>query len=313
MNLKLAGNQLQIIPIEIGNLRSLRHLDLSNNQLQVLPVEIGNLEALQTLGLPGNQLQALPAEIGNLRSLVHLYFTDSQVYNRHFRDRSQSSLVAFLSNNQPQTARDVSFSILHQSHNVPGIPAKLVEINATGLTDLTDPELAKSLVDFYRYLPNEITANGPTSGQAQEIQDWMKQSEAVRNCKKLDLSGIGLTQLPKEIGLFVNLKELNLAFNRLKGVPAEIGGLASLEGLNLFSNQLQAIPVEIGNLGSLKYLDLSYNKLQSLPIIREIAEKLGTLDHLQLGFNEFEGLPDEFGHLRRTVIQGYYERKHVWL
>ena len=46
---------LTSLPVEIGNLVNLQHLNLENNQLTSLPVEIGNLVNLQQLYLGINQ------------------------------------------------------------------------------------------------------------------------------------------------------------------------------------------------------------------------------------------------------------------
>ena len=60
------------LPLEIGNLTSLRGLDLYRNQLTELPPEIDNLTNLMDLTLGDNQLTKLPPEIGNLTSLRDL-------------------------------------------------------------------------------------------------------------------------------------------------------------------------------------------------------------------------------------------------
>ena len=44
-------------------------LDLSGNELTVLPPEIGKLTQLRKLQIVGNQLSSLPAEIGQLTNL----------------------------------------------------------------------------------------------------------------------------------------------------------------------------------------------------------------------------------------------------
>lgn len=70
--LSLAGNQLQELPPEIGQLRGLVRLQLSGNQLCSLPDSIGQLPSLAGLWLHGNLLQRLPAELGSLSSLTQL-------------------------------------------------------------------------------------------------------------------------------------------------------------------------------------------------------------------------------------------------
>ena len=54
----------------------------------------------------------------------------------------------------------------------------------------------------------------------------------------LDLSGLGLTALPPEIGQLANLAELNVSYNQLTTLPPEIGQLTDLTRLYLGGNPL---------------------------------------------------------------------------
>ena len=77
--LNLSHNQLRSVPAEIGQLTSLRKLLLDRNQLTSLPAEIGQLTALTVLGLSGNKLTSVPAEIAQLISLERLWLYDNQL------------------------------------------------------------------------------------------------------------------------------------------------------------------------------------------------------------------------------------------
>jgi Leucine-rich repeat (LRR) protein len=82
---------------------------------------------------------------------------------------------------------------------------------------------------------------------------------------RLDLSLLGLTELPPEIGNLVELQLLHLSQNQLSSLPPEIGNLSNLQGLDLYANPLTNLPPEIGKLESLCYLNLTANRLQYLP------------------------------------------------
>lgn len=58
--LKLAGNNLNVLPASIGQMASLQELDLAGNQLASLPASISNLTALQQLTVSHNPLLTLP-------------------------------------------------------------------------------------------------------------------------------------------------------------------------------------------------------------------------------------------------------------
>jgi Leucine-rich repeat (LRR) protein len=64
----LGGNQLTVLPSEIGQLTNLDTLRLEGNQLTVLPPEIGQLASLRRLALDGNRLTTLPRELADLLS-----------------------------------------------------------------------------------------------------------------------------------------------------------------------------------------------------------------------------------------------------
>jgi Leucine-rich repeat (LRR) protein len=64
---------LSMLPPEIGQLFSLKHLWISYNQLATLPSEIKNLTQLNSLDLTGNQFQTLPSEIKYLTKLEQLW------------------------------------------------------------------------------------------------------------------------------------------------------------------------------------------------------------------------------------------------
>uniref|UniRef100_A0A3P9I345 Leucine-rich repeat protein SHOC-2 n=1 Tax=Oryzias latipes TaxID=8090 RepID=A0A3P9I345_ORYLA len=70
--LKLAYNNLVVLPASVGVLRGLELLDLSNNQLRSLPPALFTLHRLRRLLLAGNLLHQLPAEVKGLHLLSEL-------------------------------------------------------------------------------------------------------------------------------------------------------------------------------------------------------------------------------------------------
>ena len=98
----------------------------------------------------------------------------------------------------------------------------------------------------------------------------------------LDLSELGLTRLPPEIGQLTTLTKLDLSnaksviealfdgfdhlgatsrprnYNQLCALPPEIGRLSALTELDLSKNLLSALPPEIGQLTGLTKLRVCY-------------------------------------------------------
>ena len=126
--------------------------------------------------------------------------------------------------------------------------------------------------------------------------------EALRRIKKakdeaatmLDLSYMGLTAIPPEIGQLTTLTRLRLHRNQLITLPPEIGQLTALKKLWLDNNQLTTVPPQIGQLTELKELDLSKNQLTAIP--PEIGLMTGLIE-LYLYINQLSVIPPEIGLL----------------
>lgn len=136
---------------------------------------------------------------------------------------------------------------------------------------------------------------------------------------ELDLSSLGLTELPKAIGKLKQLQALYLINNKLSSLPESIGnltslkilvlranrlttlpkgiaGLSELTSLDLWDNNLRSLPNEFGQLGQLATLDLMKNNLSELP--SSFCELL-KLQNVDLRNNRLKALPDEFGNLEQ--------------
>ena len=77
--LHLSGNDIAVLPDEIGALTNLTELDLGHNQLTALPDSIGSLTALGRLHLHNNKLVTLPDSIGSLAALTTLFLSNNQL------------------------------------------------------------------------------------------------------------------------------------------------------------------------------------------------------------------------------------------
>jgi Leucine-rich repeat (LRR) protein len=148
-------------------------------------------------------------------------------------------------------------------------------------------KLALLLVLLLFSLPSIAQEDEPTPYEIalQRIQE----AEASRTIH-LNLSELGLTELPPEIGNLAYLQDLLLSYNYLHELPPEMGNLTNLQRLYLNGNQLVSLPSEIGNLDNLQILNLRDNQLASLP--PEISH-LNALRILDLRDNQIQHLPAE--------------------
>jgi len=100
---------------------------------------------------------------------------------------------------------------------------------------------------------------------------------AQERAAEADLSGRGLTEIPKDVFLRTDLVSLDLSNNKLTGAPpSQIGRLTRLVSLDLSDNALTGLPAELGQLSDLEVLDVSNNALTGLPL------ELGNLGRLRV-------------------------------
>ena len=145
--------------------------------------------------------------------------------------------------------------------------------------------------------------------------------------QELDLSGMGLTDLPPEIGKLIGLKklvlgkfdsetferhgneltaipdvvfqlsqleELHLSYNRITEIPDSIAQLSNLTSLHLSSNQITEIPESIAQLSSLTSLHLSSNQITEIP---ESIAQFSNLTSLNLSDNQITEIPKSIAQL----------------
>lgn len=167
---------------------------------------------------------------------------------------------------------------------------------AAGSVTLTDPSHLAQWLHLVPFPPMPETTPKMTAQEQAAYDEARRRIESLKNFGGSDnvLAGLGLTQLPPDIGQLANWSSLNLSSNKLTKLPPEIGQLKSLRNLDLSENKLTSLPPEIGQLTALKFLRLNKNQLTSLP--KEIG-RLTALTELSLDLNELDKLPPEIGQL----------------
>ncbi len=120
-----------------------------------------------------------------------------------------------------------------------------------------------------------------------------------RNRKNLDLGGLGITELPPQIGQLTELDSLNLTGNRLTMLPPDILQMKALRAIYLHYNEFTSLPLEVTRISKLAALGMSGNHLKVLP--SEIGQ-LRNLILLDVGDNELTLLPIELGKLKRLTF-----------
>jgi internalin A len=120
-----------------------------------------------------------------------------------------------------------------------------------------------------------------------------------KNATELDLSSLGLTEMPSSLFKLKQLQELNLRNNQLREVPAELGKLKQLDVLWLGGNHLHKVPFALSELRKLQLIDLSANQL------RDITTDLCTLPVLEMLYlygNHLQSVPTDLSKIQKLKI-----------
>ena len=199
--LDLAGEGIEGLPPEIGQLADLEVLDLYHNQLTTLPPEIGQLTHLQSLHLAGNRLTTLPPEIGHLTNLQALHLNRNQLTTLPPEIGQLTNLGVLTLNNSHFSALPPEIGQLTD--------LRVLTLNNSQLTTLP-PEIGQ-LTDLQELHLDDshLTTLPPEIGQ-------------LANLQKLYLDRNQLTTLPPEIDQLTNLRVLNFSNSQLIRLPPEI-------------------------------------------------------------------------------------------
>jgi internalin A len=127
----------------------------------------------------------------------------------------------------------------------------------------------------------------------------IEQAEA-KQLKRLDLSGLGLWQIPLEVFQLGNLQTLILSNNKISTIQESIEQLVNLQTLILSNNGIIQLPKLIGELRNLQSFSLRHNQISLMP------QSIGLLTNLQdLDFsnNQISVIPESIGRL--TNLQNF--------
>lgn len=150
--------------------------------------------------------------------------------------------------------------------------------------------------------------NGTICVDDESLQSIPKETFLYQDIKRLILTNVKISTLPKKVGTLISLTHLNLSgslgektslslYGRkplLQSLPAEIANLKNLRELILDSNSFHVFPPAICDLERLETLSMNYNCLETLP---NEVNKLQRLTVLCLDDNLFQTMPVVIYHL----------------
>jgi len=248
----LSNKNLDFIPIELFNIRTLTHLDISNNNISILPEAICNLSNLRVLGLSNTKIGKLPDSIINLSSLEELYIcTDG---------------IKLTVKQKKWIERLKHYEVYEEKIEEP------IEKWMQTLWDWADENNLEDFDCESFYLDDD---ENPFFGEEHHCIGFPRNVYQLLNFETLELGDENIRELSEELSRLRNLKYLILTNNPIKFLPTDIGMLKYLLVLNLSTCQLEKLPKSIIKLLSLEFLDLRNNDNLQITVEQKIwLEKL---------------------------------------
>ncbi len=258
----LENNNLKKIPVHTVKLKNLEVLDFSYNEIKEIPLKLFNLKKLKSLNfsytkidiekllsslikielplleklyLDGNGIKIFSSNLLNLRGLKELSLNDN-----HIKE---------IPENLPKLEKLKKLNLAFNPIN--SIPSSLLELDLDSLALANCPLL---VIDELNNLS--------------DIKELIKRLLDIQNqqiVKRLNLSGLGLSDVPYSLEKFLNLEELDLSDNSLKefrGIDDEDKKIANfskfkeLKKLNLSKNPIEKISRSLLELTNLETLNL---------------------------------------------------------
>jgi internalin A len=136
--------------------------------------------------------------------------------------------------------------------------------------DLFEPDLAVTLKHIIRTLLALRSFVSLESWAVLLVEVCERLAQPPAEASELDISALGLDEIPASLGRLSHLRRLDVSGNKLTKMPDELGNLTQLRSLNLSGNNLVSLPESLENLSALEGLYLHGNVGLGLP-----AEVLG--------------------------------------
>jgi len=222
---------------------------------------------------------------------------------------------AYQQNSQNSSYMNMQMSGMH------GMGTSTIAQNASTITPHIQKQLDAASVSRSSAAPHHHARIARTTGamtiKGVNLTDSETTTSTLNNSQDgqwstLDLGGMLIQNLSKELFRYTFLNTLYINHNQLQAIPAAISQLRNLVKLDASGNRLSSLPPEIGLLSNLKELLLFDNQLQSLP------NEMGTLYQLEnlglegnpiqdpiLSIFQKEGTSGVIQHLRDSCPRTY--------
>jgi internalin A len=138
-------------------------------------------------------------------------------------------------------------------------------------------------------------ATGPPSFKGGIKEELKRRIEASTKVHRLDLSQMGLTEVPSVVSTLLDLKILWIQDNDISELPEFVGALPQLSQIRCYNNRITEIPKSLGNLLSLQVVWAHNNQISVIP--RELGNILSLTVLSFEGNSAISRLPKRLGLL----------------
>ena len=318
--LSLRENMLETLPANFWTLfPRLKHLDLSHNALKELPkgrwpndlqtivIHHNYLSSVDThpslihdgvINLSHNQMSSFPKELVHVSDIIEVNIS----FNRF--DRVPQDLERYTSLER----------LFIQGNEITELPSFIGSLPLKEFKAQKN-KIARIPHELYPLIARPVFSKGnflkqdgfvwPYRATQQIHQVRMRKfftNATPEECKgmyRLDLSGLGWTEIPPLISQISTLHHLNVSGNQLTVLPEELGNLENLLTLNVKDNRLRALPRSLQKLTRLKKLFAGENLLTEFPSFLQFCAKL---EQINLSGNQLTEVPPEIWKFSQVSI-----------
>lgn len=145
----------------------------------------------------------------------------------------------------------------------------------------------------------------------QRLRSWLIEHKAIEEAvstpeqvTRLDLSNLGIEELPENFGVLSSLISLNLSKNCLKSLPKSMAKLSALSNLDLRRNDFEVLPDVLADM-PLRSLNASGNRLNDVFVLRN-CQVLRVLDLSGNSLSEIIDCINEENELRTLNLSSNF-------
>ncbi len=273
-HIDLADIPVQTLNPEIKNLVNLQQLEINNSTLEIFPVELMSLPSLKKLTLVSSHLSEIPKYVEtwskltylNLSGCTSLEYLNGLPQNLNYLNISKNAYKTF-----PKKIFGLKWlwKIVAEHLGLTEIPEDIFKLKGLaamffGYNDIK--EISNKIWQISNL--EDLSLNGCA------FETFPHSVTRIKSLRALYLNGNNISQIPESIKDLKKLSKLELGGNLLEMFPKEILSLKMLNELHfgnyeLFSkhnkNSFKIIPPEIVSLQKLKKLDLHRLKVENIP------------------------------------------------